>query len=163
MKQSEVDYSDVQGLVRFGYGKMKEASYAHLRVKDVTAARAWLRNAAVTSAVATTPPPSTALQVAFTAAGLQALSVPPSVLAGFSAEFLTGMAEENRARRLGDVGSNAPSQWEWGYAARVPHLMVMFFGEPGRLQAFIHDSKTDAWNAAFEEQRWLGTADLDGT
>ena len=162
MKQSEMDYSDVQGLVRFGYGKMKEASYAHLRVKDVTAARAWLRNAPITSAVATTPPPSTALQVAVTANGLQSLGVPPSVLAGFSPEFLTGMAEENRARRLGDVGSNAPSQWEWGYAASVPHLMVMFFGEHGRLQAFIQDTKTDAWNAAFEEQRWLGTADLDG-
>jgi len=162
MTQSEVDYGDVQGLVRFGYGKMKEASYVHLRVKDGTAARAWLRNAPVTSAVAMTRPPSTAMQVAFTAAGLEALGVPPSVLAGFSAEFLMGMTEENRARRLGDVGSNDPSQWEWGSATSVPHLMVMFFAEPGRLQAFIQDSKGVAWNAAFEEQRWLGTADLDG-
>lgn len=162
MKQSEVDYSDVQGLVRFGYGKMKEASYVHLRVKDVTAARGWLRNAPVSSAVATTPPPPSAMQVAFTAAGLEALGVPPSVLAGFSPEFLTGMTEENRARRLGDVGSNAPSQWEWGNATSVPHLMVMFFAEPGRLQAFMQNSKGNAWNAAFEEQRWLGTADLDG-
>jgi len=102
------------------------------------------------------------MQVAFTAAGLEALGVPPSVLAGFSPEFLTGMTEENRARRLGDVGSNAPSRWEWGYAASVPHLMVMFFAEPGRLQAFMQDSRGNAWNAAFEEQRWLGTADLDG-
>ena len=39
MKQDEVDYSDVQGLVRFGYGKMTEASYALLRVKDAAAAR----------------------------------------------------------------------------------------------------------------------------
>jgi deferrochelatase/peroxidase EfeB len=162
VKQKEVDYGDVQGLVRFGYGKMKEASYVHLRVKDITAARAWLRNAPVASAVATTPPPSTAMQVAFTAAGLEALGVPPSVLAGFSPEFLTGMTEENRARRLGDVGSNDPSHWEWGYAKSAPHLMVMFFSEPGRLRAFIQDSKTNAWNAAFEEQRWLGTADLDG-
>ena len=72
------------------------------------------------------------------------------------------MTEENRARRLGDVGSNAPSQWEWGYATSVPHLMVMFFAEPGRLQGFMQNSKGNAWNAAFEEQRWLGTADLDG-
>jgi deferrochelatase/peroxidase EfeB len=160
--KSEVDYGDVQGLVRFGYGKMKEASYAHLRVKDVTAARAWLRNAPVTSAITMTPPPPTAMQVAFTAPGLEALGVPTAVRESFSAEFLAGMTEESRARRLGDVGTNDPSQWEWGYAASVPHLMVMFFGEPGRLQAFIHDSKTDAWNAAFEEQRWLGTTDLDG-
>jgi deferrochelatase/peroxidase EfeB len=162
MKQSEVDYSDVQGLVRFGYGKMKEASYVQLRVKDVAAARAWLRNAPITSAVAMTPPPSTAMQVTFTAAGLEALGVAASVVAGFSPEFLTGMTEESRARRLGDVGSNAPSQWEWGYATSVPHLMVMFFAEPGRLQTFVQNSKGNAWNAAFEEMRWLGTADLDG-
>jgi deferrochelatase/peroxidase EfeB len=162
MKQSEVDYSDVQGLIRFGYGKMKETSYVHLRVKDVAAARAWLRNAPITSAVAKKPPPSTAMQVAFTAAGLETLGLPASVLAGFSPEFLTGMTEENRARRLGDVGSNASSQWEWGYATSVPHLMVMFFAEPGRLQAFMQDSKGNVWNAAFEEMRWLGTADLDG-
>ena len=162
MKQSELDYSDVQGLVRFGYGQMKEASYVHLRVKDVAAARAWLRNAPITSAVAMTPPPSTAMQVAFTAAGLEALGVPRSVLAGFSPEFLTGITEENRARRLGDVGSNAPSHWEWGYATSLPHLMVMFFAEPGHLQSLVQDSKGNAWNAAFEERHWLETADLDG-
>jgi len=160
--KSEVDYGDVQGLVRFGYGKMKEASYAHLRVKDVTAARAWLRNAPVTSAITMTPPPPTAMQVAFTAPGLEALGIPTAVRESFSAEFLAGMTEQSRGRRLGDVGTNDPSQWEWGYAASVPHLMVMFFAEPGRLQAFVQQSRTDAWNAAFEEQRWLGTADLDG-
>ena len=33
MTNGAVDYADVQGLVRFGYGKMKEASYALLRVR----------------------------------------------------------------------------------------------------------------------------------
>jgi len=162
MSANQPDYGDVQGLVRFGYGKMKEAAYVHLRVRDAAAARAWLRDAPITSAVAISPPPPTALQVAFTAPGLAALGVAPSILAGFAAEFLAGMTEENRARRLGDVGSNAPSQWEWGYVASVPHLMVMFFAEPARLQMFLRDAKGSAWNAAFEEQRWLGTADLDG-
>ncbi len=162
MNPGEVDYGDVQGLVRFGYGKMKEASYVHLWVQDVSAARAWLRSAPVSNAVATTPPPSTAMQVAFTARGLEAIGVPPSVLAGFSAEFLTGMTEEDRARRLGDVGTNAPSRWDWGYAATVPHLMVMFFAEPGRLASLVESARGNGWNAAFVEQRWLGTADLDG-
>ena len=40
---SEVDYADVQGLVRFGYGHLTSASYALVRVKDVAAAKAWLR------------------------------------------------------------------------------------------------------------------------
>jgi hypothetical protein len=68
---NEFDYADVQGLVRFGYKKMTKASYALLRVKDVAAARAWLRSAPVTSAVEMKPPPPTALHVAFTAPGLR--------------------------------------------------------------------------------------------
>src|SRR5436305_3576330 len=40
--------------------------------------------------------------------------------------------------------------------------MVMFVAEPGRLQALTQGSKVDAWNEAFDELRWLGTADLDG-
>src|SRR5260221_6695244 len=91
MTQSEVDYSDVQGLVRFGYKLMKEASYVLLRVKDVAAARSWLRTASVTSAVEIDPPPSTAMQIAVTATGLEALGVPASVRAGLCSEFLAGM------------------------------------------------------------------------
>ena len=43
MTYSMVDYTDVQGLVRFGYGRMTSASYALVRVKDVASAKAWLR------------------------------------------------------------------------------------------------------------------------
>jgi deferrochelatase/peroxidase EfeB len=162
MSEREVDYSDVQGLVRFGFGKMKQASYALLRIKDVAAARSWLHSAAITSAVVLNPPPTTAMQVAFTAAGLRALGVSESVLANFSPEFLTGMIEESRGRRLGDVGSNAPSQWDWGYANRIPHLVAMFFAEPGQLAAHVQSAKGNFWDQAFEEMQWLGTEDLDG-
>jgi deferrochelatase/peroxidase EfeB len=166
MTPSEFDYSDAQGLVRFGYRAMREASYALLRVKDAGAARSWLRtalsSACITSAETMKPAPATAIQVAFTAAGLTALGVRPSVIAGFSPEFLAGITEENRARRLGDVKSNAASQWEWGYASNAPDLMVMFFAEPARLDALIQSSKGSAWSEAFGELRWLETADLDG-
>lgn len=162
MKHDEVDYSDVQGLVHFGYGKMTEASYALLRIKDADAARAWLQVAPVTSAATMNPPPSTALQVAFTAGGLAALGVPGPVIAEFSPEFLAGMTEESRMRRLGDVGSNAPAQWEWGYETDVPHLVIMFFAEPGGLTNFVQNATGPGWNEAFAEMRWLKTANLDG-
>ena len=54
------------------------------------------------------------------------------------------MTEESRARRLGDVGINAPPQLEWGYAGNVPHLMVMFFAEPQRLASLSQSSKGSA-------------------
>src|SRR5262249_21363939 len=133
MTRGEVDYADVQGLVRFGYKRMTEAAYLLVRVKDAAAARAWLRTTPVTTAAPLDPPPTTALQVAFTAPGLKTLGVAESALAGFSSEFVAGMTPDARARRLGDVGANASSQWDWGGTSAVPHLAVMLFAEPGGL------------------------------
>ena len=104
MNVSPVDYSDVQGLVRFGYSRMTEACYCLVKVREIAAVRQWLATAPVTTAVRLNPPPKTALQVAFTRQGLEALNVPQSVIAGFSAEFIGGMAsDQNRSRRLGDI------------------------------------------------------------
>ena len=82
----EVDYGDIQGLARFGHGRLKEACYHLIRVTDRDAARDWLRTAPVTTAVTMSPPPDTALQVAFTSQGLVALGVPEVAIAGFSDE-----------------------------------------------------------------------------
>jgi deferrochelatase/peroxidase EfeB len=159
---SEVDYADVQGLVRFGYGQMTSASYALVKVKNPTAAKAWLRAAPVTNAVTQKPPPKTALNIGFTAPGLEALGVSETIIAGFSHEFRGGMAEESRARQLGDVGSNAPPKWNWGSYGREPHVLVMFFAEPEQFDSFVGSAKGNVWTDAFEEIVTLGTSNLDG-
>jgi len=161
MTYSMVDYADVQGLVRFGYGRMTSASYALVRVKNVAAAKAWLRAAPVTNAVEQRPPPTTALQIAFTAPGLARLCLPPSVMEGFSREFRGGMAQERRARQLGDVGNNAPSKWLWGNDGQEPHVLVMFFAEPEQFDLFVQTAKGNTWSDAFEEVTWLGTSNLE--
>lgn len=163
MTASPIDYADVQGLVRFGYKRMTEASYVLARVKDAAAARSWLGSAPVTNAATQDSPPPTALHIAFTPSGLDRFGVPAAVLAAFSPDFLGGMTEASRSRRLGDIGSNAPDHWEWGGgAATVPHLLVMFFAEPGGLANFMQRSTGPAWDAGFETIRRLNTADLDG-
>ncbi len=53
--RSEVDYADVQGIVRFGYRRMTRRPTRSLRVKNAEAARAWLRSAPITSAVTRRP------------------------------------------------------------------------------------------------------------
>src|SRR3954452_4402153 len=104
------EFDDIQGIVRFGHGQMRAAAFWLLRIADPAAAREWLGRAPATYAVGRNPPPDTGLQVAFTAEGLRALGLPQSVMAGFSDEFIAGMAgDESRSRRLGDVGDNAPS------------------------------------------------------
>ena len=94
-----VDFTDVQGLVRFGYKRMTRAVYALVQVKNAAAARAWLRTAPVTNAVALNPPPTRALHVAFTAPGLRALGVSESVIAGFSHAVTANAATVAMANR----------------------------------------------------------------
>ena len=160
---SPVDYSDVQGVVRFGYARMTDACYFLVKVRQTAAARQWLATAPITTAVTFNPPPTTALQVAFTRQGLEALRVPRSVIAGFSAEFIAGMAsDENRSRRLGDIAANSPANWQWGNADRVPHAVVMLFAEAGLLDSWKHSIKGQSWSAAFEEVDCLSTSDMQG-
>ena len=51
MSAIPVELGDVQGLVRFGYRHLTEACFLLLRVSDPAAARAWLAQAPVTSAI----------------------------------------------------------------------------------------------------------------
>jgi deferrochelatase/peroxidase EfeB len=158
-----VDYADVQGLVRFGYAKMTEACYLLLSIRNSSAARAWIRNADITTAVEQTPIPRTAVQIAFSRHGLEKLEVPEKTMAAFSPEFNSGMAsEKNRSRRLGDTGPNSPEAWRWGGDAKVPHAVVMLFAEPGLLEGSKLSVQSGAWNEAFEEIACLPTSDMGG-
>nr|WP_315187537.1 hypothetical protein [uncultured Albidiferax sp.] len=154
------EFDDIQGIVRFGYKHHVEAAFLLLRVQDASAARAWLSTAPVTSAATAQPPPATVLQLALTSEGLRALGVNEATVAGFSSEFLGGMGTDaSRARRLGDVGSNAPSQWQWGTGARVPHVLLMLYALPGQLAAWQAQIETDT-AAGFTLLARLPCADL---
>jgi deferrochelatase/peroxidase EfeB len=158
-----IDYGDIQGLVRFGYGGLKEACFFLVDVRNAAAARQWLASAPVTSAVAMDPPPERAVQIAFTWDGLRALGLPASFGEGFSPEFVSGMAgEESRSRRLGDVGTSTPGQWRWGGHGKVPHAVVLLYAKPEGLEDWKETTRSGAWAAAFQEILCLPTSDLDG-
>ncbi len=160
---SPIDYADVQGLARFGYGGLREARFHLLTVRDAAAAREWLARAPVSTAVETRPRPRTAMQLALTAPGLRALGVPARVVEGFAPDFVAGMAaDENRSRRLGDVGASAPAAWRWGGSGREPHLLVMLYAEEGLLAELERTTRDDLWARAFEELESLSTAHVDG-
>ncbi len=163
MNIAPLDPSDVQGLVRFGFGALKEASFLLLNIRNAEAARLWIETAPITTAQEMSPPPKTALQVAFTAQGLRALGVEEDLLAGFSPEFLSGMSgDESRSRRLGDVGANSPNCWSWGGPGKVPDIVVMIYAQPGLLKTWTSTIQNAAWNGAFEVLDCLSTSDLDG-
>jgi hypothetical protein len=57
----------------------------------------------------------TAINIALTWSGLQALGVPSGDLDQFAPELREGMSKDpQRQRALGDIGKHAPDNWQWG-------------------------------------------------
>jgi deferrochelatase/peroxidase EfeB len=155
------EFADMQRLVRYGNGHLREACFLLLRVNDAAAARQWLRAAPVSNAEQEDERPHSALQIAFSANGLRALGLPESVIEGFSDEFIVGMsADANRSRRLGDTGSNAPSAWHWGHDV-VPDVLLMLYALEGGLQDWMASVEDAGFQAAFEILKRLPTATLE--
>src|SRR5258708_4951411 len=128
MDLRSVDYEDIQGLVRFGYGSLTDSCFLLLNIRDKVAARKWLSQAPVSNAARLERGPEHAMQVAFTAKGLRAMGVPEMVLAGFSNEFLSGLSgDESRSRRLGDIGANSPDNWRWGAPGNIPDMVLLLY------------------------------------
>jgi Dyp-type peroxidase family len=110
-----LDRADIQGIIARGYSSLGHARFTLFACDDQSASRAlleWLLPR-ITSA-ARKFSADTAVQVAFTPLGLARLGLPEQAVAGFSLEFLDGMAAPNRSRFLGDVGESAPQGWVWG-------------------------------------------------
>jgi deferrochelatase/peroxidase EfeB len=64
--------------------------------------------------------------IALGADGLARLGLPDEGLQTFPFAFRTGLADEARARILGDTGDNAAEHWRWGKTA--PHAAILVYG-----------------------------------
>jgi Dyp-type peroxidase family len=147
-----VDYADIQGLVRFAHGRLTESAFLLVRIKDVPGARQWLAGASITHSASLSPLPESALQLAFTAQGLEALGVAETVVREFSEEFTGGMrAHENRSRRLGDIAGNDPQHWLWGGKdEQNPHLLLMVYTPAGQMQDKLREIRQADFKGAFD-------------
>jgi Dyp-type peroxidase family len=125
----KLDRADIQGIVARGYSTLKHARFTLFGCDGRPAARAllgWL----LPQVTAAAPKFSgdTAVQVAFTPAGLRRLGLPDKAVQEFSLEFLAGIATPNRSRFLGDVGHSDPRGWAWGgpAAPAIDGLILLY-------------------------------------
>ncbi|HWZ89738.1 MAG TPA: hypothetical protein VNW92_12835, partial [Polyangiaceae bacterium] len=137
--KTELELSDIQGLILSGYGQKPAARYAIFEIVDGAAARRWLGRllnslqfGSFRGSRRREPPYLGDLcsNVAFTHAGFRALGLHETALAGFSPPFQEGMNDASRARRLGDDGDSAPEKWRWGRPGEPVHgLLAVFAGD----------------------------------
>jgi Dyp-type peroxidase family len=121
-RPAHIELADIQGNVLRGY-TMPAAAYLFLRIVHAERARALMRRMLpqVMTAAPWAAPPATAMNVAFTFAGLTQLDLGDDVLASFPEAFRDGMAA--RADRIGDRGPSAPAEWEFAGA----HVLVAVY------------------------------------
>ncbi|RYG48466.1 MAG: hypothetical protein EOO01_13515 [Chitinophagaceae bacterium] len=137
--------SDMQALIAKGYKDLLAARYLLLTIDDSTKARKFLAglidlvsckdNSPESEAVQTGPRFGRALNIAFTASGLQELGLSPSVMDTFSREFQEGMTymhsgndtQRERSILLGDRGRNDPANWHWGNEAKPVHGILLLY------------------------------------
>jgi deferrochelatase/peroxidase EfeB len=174
MIRPEVDRSDVQGITWTAFGLLRSASYMLLRVVEPHAARRWLRGLAPDSlhdlsaadvkmnVEGVKKNGGETYQVAFTSAGLLALGIDETIVKRFSPEFVEGMASnENRSRRLGDTGANAPTHWDWGVGDKEPHiLLILLSSDADRLETFVAKMREQAEAAGLSKIVVLPTSDM---
>ena len=134
----EIDFSDMQALARFGHGRLVDSQFLLLTIRDRVAAGHWLTRHLASSAIKAKSPPDTALQIAFSPAGMTAMGLSHEVLHQFSEQFVSGMnGDDNRSRRLGDVGINAPSHGRWGSqnSPRI-HIVLLLYALEGAIEEY---------------------------
>ncbi len=154
---NEFEFDDLQALIHFGHGHLTEACFLLLNIADGHAAKRWLSRAPITNAVKSKR--DTALQIAFSVAGLRMLGLGEQVIDQFSDEFITGMAGDlNRSRRLGDVGDNAPQYWTWGgESEKVPHVLLLLYARKGKIVSWRNTLEDEDFSKGFQRVHQLPT------
>jgi Dyp-type peroxidase family len=155
--ETPLETQDIQGIILTGYSHLPFSCYSFLQITHPPKAKAWLRDILpqVTHSNwqkqenGKAIKPKSALNIAIAPEGLTQLGFPKDFLdKTFPAEFLEGMAEPSRAKRLGDLGINAPGQWDAPWHTHNIHLLL------------ILQVSADEQNVTPEEWRSQGLAKL---
>ena len=141
----QVDWAEIQRLVRSGYPKLAVARFLVGTIVDVPLAASWLRSVepVVTFGDGAAPGSGeddeseglafpTALNVALSSAALRLFGVPEADLATMSRPFVEGMCTPHRQRILGDRGESDPADWDWGGPTKaVVHVLALSYAPAG--------------------------------
>jgi Dyp-type peroxidase family len=161
-RSSAPELDDVQGLVARGYGELTAARFLVLAIDDPAAARPWVGALGATLTPGDVHPEERAVNVAFTSSGLRKLGVAPEVLDLFSLEFRGGMTTSHRRRMLGDLGPDAPEQWDWGGPSRPVDAVLLLYARDAQALAALDAEQRRALPEGVPVVQPLETSDLQG-
>lgn len=123
----------IQGIVFTGYKPFARASYFLLKIDDIAKTKGWLKtlleHRRITHAAdIATETTQNRLNLAISNSGMQKLLGEDNDLEklGFERAFYEGMYSQHRSTLLGDHGSNAVDQWQWGTEDSIDLLVMLY-------------------------------------
>ncbi|MDX6292335.1 MAG: hypothetical protein QOH50_1410 [Kribbellaceae bacterium] len=121
---TSLELGDIQAAALMPRPNPYAGAYWALRIDDRHAGRELLRRLIplLDPVASFDPGRPVSLGVGLSFAGLEAIGVPAESLATFPPEFQQGMAA--RAAEIGDVGENAPENWEAPLGSKDVHLVA---------------------------------------
>ncbi len=150
--------SDLQGNILRGYASHEHAGYVFAAVTEPGAARRLLGDLVprIRTEEHWDDRPTSCLNVAFTAPGLQRLGVAMTPFADYG-DFRQGMSARARAA-LGDLGANDPDRWTPELADGA-HLLFTLYGDHCDIRDREVRALREELSAGGMETVWVQTAD----
>lgn len=128
-----IESPNIQGLVRYGYRRLRSAAFLLLSFHQRRAFRSWLDELWPRVATAEQYDPEQVVNVAFTFGGLARLGLDQAALSVFPSEFQEGMAgNQHRSTALGDIVESAPEKWSWGKQHAPLHALLLLYAGDDR-------------------------------
>lgn len=137
---STLNKQEIQGIILRGYSNLPSANYMLLQVDDRSKAKQWIAEKQKNITDGVHKPKNTAMNIAFTLAGLKALGLKESAINSFSNEFVEGMATEHKQMMFGDYGTSDPKNWTWG-GVQSPeiHILLMLYATDAEILSTLYD------------------------
>ena len=163
--RGDVERGEVQTLMFGGLVRHVQSATCLVQLpKDKAKARAWLARACEDVSFGHAPNPFRVDQIALSASGLSRLGLTDEELAEFNYPFVQGMGHPDRARALGDIGEDAPNQWDWGGSEdskRVDAAYLIYVGDGTKLEPATEAAKK-ARNKHLAEEIEGAVAEFEG-
>lgn len=145
-------YAEVPTLVLGGLRRLRFGKCLILKLSSDTAAnKEWLRQIESHIGYGDTLLARSVTVVGFAVAGLRKLGLNDDQIVTFPISFQQGSAVPWRARAMGDVGANAPENWQWGASAdRVDAVMLIYAADEALLGSLMAQRSAEFAKAGAE-------------
>lgn len=160
MEQLEV--KDVQALIVRGYAELRAAYFVIIKITDGERFKNWLQQHIHDITPGNVKPMQTAMNIAFTFAGLKKLGLNKKSLDSFPLEFEDGMTTRHKQELLGDFGKSDPANWEWGQKGNddTHAALLLYAADADLLNGLYSGVKAQMESNGFEEVKQLETSEL---